>query len=41
MQDVETLRGMGLARGGSLENAIVMDEYRILNSGRKACAYEK
>lgn len=32
MQDVETLRGMGLARGGSLENAIVMDEYRILNS---------
>ena len=32
MQDVETLRGMGLARGGSLENAIVMDEYRILNT---------
>jgi UDP-3-O-[3-hydroxymyristoyl] N-acetylglucosamine deacetylase len=32
MQDVETLRGMGLARGGSLENAIVMDEYRVLNS---------
>ncbi len=31
MQDVETLRGMGLARGGSFENAIVMDEYRILN----------
>jgi UDP-3-O-[3-hydroxymyristoyl] N-acetylglucosamine deacetylase len=31
MQDVEALRGMGLARGGSLENAIVMDEYRILN----------
>jgi UDP-3-O-[3-hydroxymyristoyl] N-acetylglucosamine deacetylase len=31
MQDVENLRGMGLARGGSLENAIVMDEYRILN----------
>jgi UDP-3-O-[3-hydroxymyristoyl] N-acetylglucosamine deacetylase len=25
------LRGLGLARGGSLENAIVMDEYRILN----------
>ncbi|MDO9216546.1 MAG: UDP-3-O-acyl-N-acetylglucosamine deacetylase, partial [Lacisediminimonas sp.] len=23
--------GLGLARGGSLENAIVMDEYRILN----------
>ncbi|MDP5009051.1 MAG: UDP-3-O-acyl-N-acetylglucosamine deacetylase, partial [Glaciimonas sp.] len=32
MQEVETLRGMGLARGGSLENAIVMAEYRILNS---------
>jgi UDP-3-O-[3-hydroxymyristoyl] N-acetylglucosamine deacetylase len=32
MQDVETLRALGLARGGSLQNAIVMDEYRILNS---------
>ena len=32
MQDVELLRGMGLARGGSLDNAIVMDEYRVLNS---------
>lgn len=32
MQDMETLRGLGLIRGGSLENAIVMDEYRILNS---------
>ena len=32
MQDVETLRGMGLGRGGSLANAIVMDEYRILNA---------
>lgn len=32
MQDVEALRGMGLARGGSLENAIVMDEFRVLNS---------
>ena len=31
MQDVELLRSMGLARGGSLENAIVMDEFRILN----------
>lgn len=33
MQDLEALRGMGLARGGSFENAIVMDEYRILNVG--------
>ena len=32
MQDVETLRDQGLALGGSLENAIVMDEYRVLNS---------
>ncbi|MCF8178395.1 MAG: UDP-3-O-acyl-N-acetylglucosamine deacetylase [Sulfuritalea sp.] len=32
MQDVETLRDQGLALGGSLENAIVMDEYRVLNT---------
>ncbi len=32
MQDVEALRNIGLAQGGSLENAIVMDEYRVLNS---------
>jgi UDP-3-O-[3-hydroxymyristoyl] N-acetylglucosamine deacetylase len=32
MQDVEMLRSQGLALGGSLDNAIVMDEYRILNS---------
>jgi UDP-3-O-[3-hydroxymyristoyl] N-acetylglucosamine deacetylase len=32
MKDVEMLRGIGLARGGSMENAIVMDEYRILNA---------
>jgi UDP-3-O-[3-hydroxymyristoyl] N-acetylglucosamine deacetylase len=31
MHEVETLRGIGLIQGGSLENAIVMDEYRILN----------
>jgi UDP-3-O-[3-hydroxymyristoyl] N-acetylglucosamine deacetylase len=31
VHEVEMLRNMGLARGGSLENAIVMDEYRILN----------
>ena len=33
MQDVETLRELGLARGGSMGNAVVMDEYRILNKG--------
>lgn len=32
MQDVETMQNQGLALGGSLENAIVMDEYRVLNS---------
>lgn len=32
MQDVETMRSQGLALGGSLDNAIVMDEYRVLNS---------
>ena len=30
------LRNSGLALGGSLDNAIVMDEYRVLN--RTACA---
>lgn len=32
MQDVEFMRSHGLALGGSLDNAIVMDEYRVLNS---------
>ncbi|MFP5406409.1 MAG: UDP-3-O-acyl-N-acetylglucosamine deacetylase [Gammaproteobacteria bacterium] len=32
MQDVETLRAHGLAQGGSFGNAIVMDEYRVLNA---------
>jgi len=31
MQEVEYLRSNGLARGGSLDNAIVLDEYKILN----------
>lgn len=31
VSEVEALRSMGLARGGSLENAIVLDEYRVLN----------
>ncbi|MCX8087301.1 MAG: UDP-3-O-acyl-N-acetylglucosamine deacetylase [Rhodocyclaceae bacterium] len=30
--DVEAMRAQGLALGGSLENAIVMDEYRVLNA---------
>ncbi len=31
MRDLEALRQAGLARGGGLDNAIVMDSYRILN----------
>ena len=31
VHEVETMRSMGFARGGSLDNAIVLDEYRILN----------
>jgi len=31
MRDLEALREAGLARGGSLDNAIVMDSYRVLN----------
>jgi UDP-3-O-[3-hydroxymyristoyl] N-acetylglucosamine deacetylase len=31
MQDVEAMQSIGLALGGSLDNAIVMDEYRVLN----------
>ena len=30
-QDVEALRAHGLALGGNLDNAVVMDEFRILN----------
>jgi UDP-3-O-[3-hydroxymyristoyl] N-acetylglucosamine deacetylase len=32
MQDVENMRAQGLALGGSLDNAIVMDDYRVLNT---------
>ncbi|HUW99082.1 MAG TPA: UDP-3-O-acyl-N-acetylglucosamine deacetylase [Acidiferrobacter sp.] len=31
MRQIEALRENGLARGGGLENAIVMDDFRILN----------
>ncbi|MCR4300524.1 MAG: UDP-3-O-acyl-N-acetylglucosamine deacetylase [Sulfuricaulis sp.] len=31
MGDLEALRAVGLARGGGLDNAIVMDDFRILN----------
>jgi UDP-3-O-[3-hydroxymyristoyl] N-acetylglucosamine deacetylase len=32
MQEVETLRANGLGLGGSMDNVIVMDEFRVLNS---------
>ena len=32
MQDVEAMRAAGLGLGGSLQNAIVLDEFRVLNS---------
>ena len=32
MHDVEDLRNVGLALGGGLENAVVLDEYRVLNT---------
>ncbi len=32
MQDVEDLREEGLALGGGLDNAVVLDEYRVLNA---------
>ncbi|MBN2885329.1 MAG: UDP-3-O-acyl-N-acetylglucosamine deacetylase [Chromatiaceae bacterium] len=31
LKDIETLRQNGLALGGSLDNAVVVDEYRVLN----------
>ena len=31
MKDVETLKKNGLARGGSLDNAVVIDDFRIIN----------
>ena len=32
-KDVETLRAKGLGLGGGLDNAIVMDDYKVLNNG--------
>jgi UDP-3-O-[3-hydroxymyristoyl] N-acetylglucosamine deacetylase len=32
MQDVEAMRAAGLGLGGSLQNAIVLDDFRVLNS---------
>jgi UDP-3-O-[3-hydroxymyristoyl] N-acetylglucosamine deacetylase len=32
MQDVEAMRAAGLGLGGSLQNAVVLDEFKVLNS---------
>ncbi len=40
MHEVEYLRSRGLARGGSFENAVVVDDYRILNTGGLRCEDE-
>lgn len=39
LKDIEKLRSSGLAQGGSLDNAIVMGDFRILNEG--GLRYEK
>jgi UDP-3-O-[3-hydroxymyristoyl] N-acetylglucosamine deacetylase len=31
-QDVEMMRSRGLGRGGSLDNAVVIDDFRVLNA---------
>jgi UDP-3-O-[3-hydroxymyristoyl] N-acetylglucosamine deacetylase len=33
LRDVEAMKRMGLAQGGSLENAVVVDEARVVNPG--------
>jgi len=37
MQEVEYMRSQGLGLGGSLDNAIVMDEYRVINPDGLRC----
>ena len=32
-KDVEMMRANGLAMGGGLDNAIVLDDYKVLNAG--------
>jgi len=40
MHEVEYLRSQGLARGGSFDNAVVVDDYRILNTEGLRCEDE-
>ena len=32
-QDIEKIKKAGLAKGGSLDNAVVVDENKVLNEG--------
>ena len=33
-EDIEKIKKFGLAKGGSLENAVVVDSNRVINEGR-------
>ena len=33
VEEIEYLRSKGLARGGSMDNAVVIDDYKVLNHG--------
>lgn len=33
VEEIEYLRSTGLARGGSMDNAVVIDDYKVLNQG--------
>ncbi|MAJ80237.1 MAG: UDP-3-O-[3-hydroxymyristoyl] N-acetylglucosamine deacetylase [Porticoccaceae bacterium] len=40
MRELDTMKAQGLVKGGSLANAIVIDEYKILNQGGLRCKDE-
>lgn len=40
MHEIEYLRSKGLAKGGSMDNAIVVDDYRVLNENGLRCEDE-
>jgi UDP-3-O-[3-hydroxymyristoyl] N-acetylglucosamine deacetylase len=40
MHEIEHLRSRGLAKGGSMDNAIVVDDYRVLNEDGLRCEDE-
>ena len=37
VEEIEYLRSKGLARGGSMDNAVVIDDYKVLNQGGLRC----